>query len=94
MNQELEQYLRFFVNHKQKNQLEWLAIVKFMVNNKVYSTTKTSPFIANYGQELKIGVDIKRKEKIENVIKFVERIKKVQKEMKQYTDKERREVEE
>ena len=94
MNQELEQYLRFFVNHKQKNQLEWLAIVKFMVNNKVYSTTKTSPFIANYGQELKIGVDIKRKEKIENVIKFVERIKKVQKEMKQHTDKERREVEE
>ena len=68
--------------------------MKFMVNNKVYSTTKTSPFIANYGQELKIGVDIKRKEKIENVIKFVERIKKVQKEMKQYTDKERREVEE
>ena len=68
--------------------------MKFMVNNKVYSTTKTSPFIANYGQELKIGVDIKRKEKIENVIKFVERIKKVQKEMKQHTDKERREVEE
>ena len=68
--------------------------MKFMVNNKVYSTTKTSPFIANYGQELKIGADIKRKEKIENIIKFVERIKKVQKEMKQHTDKERREDEE
>ena len=26
MNQELEKYLRFFVNHQQKDWLEWLAL--------------------------------------------------------------------
>ena len=51
-----------------------------MVDNQVYSTTKISPFIANYGQELRIGADIKRKEKIKKAIKFVEKIKKVQEE--------------
>ena len=34
MNQEIEQYLRFFVNHRQKDWLEWLAIAEFVVNNK------------------------------------------------------------
>ena len=55
MNQELEQYLRFFVEHRQKDWPEWLALVKFVVNNKVHMTTKVSPFMANYGNELRIG---------------------------------------
>jgi len=64
------------------------------MNNKVYSTTKTSLFMANYGQELNIEADIKRKEKIENIMEFAERIKKVQEEMKQHINKKRKEVEE
>ena len=36
MNQELEQYLRFFVNHKQKDWLEWLASAEFVVNNNIH----------------------------------------------------------
>ena len=40
---------------------------------------KVSPFIANYGRELKIGVDIRRKGKIEKATEFVKRMKKVQK---------------
>ena len=28
INQELEQYLRFFVDHRQKNWPEWLALAK------------------------------------------------------------------
>ena len=55
MNQELEQYLRFFVEHRQKDWPEWLALVKFVVNNKVHMTTKVSPFMANYGNELRMG---------------------------------------
>ena len=31
------------------------------MNNKVYSATKVSLFIANYGRELKMEADIKRK---------------------------------
>ena len=80
MNQELKQYLRFFVDHRQKNWLEWLASAEFAVNNKVYSAMNVSPFIANYGRELKMGVDIRRKEKVEKATKFAERMKKVQEE--------------
>jgi len=64
MNQELEQYLRFFVDHRQKDWLEWLALAKFAINNKIYSATKMSLFMANYGRELRIGVDIRKKRKI------------------------------
>ena len=77
MNQKLEQYLRFFVDHEQKDQLEWLVSAEFAVNNKVYSAIKVSLFMANYGRELKIGVDIRRKEKVEKATEFAERIKKV-----------------
>ena len=36
MNQELEQYLRFFIDHRQKDWPEWLVSAKFAVNNKCY----------------------------------------------------------
>jgi len=77
MNQELEQYLRFFVNHRQKNWLEWLAMAEFVINNKIHSATKISLFMVNYGRELRMGVNIRKKEKVEKVTEFVERIKKV-----------------
>ena len=80
MNQELEQYPRFFVEHRQKDWPEWLAAAEFAVNNKVHTATKVSPFMANYGKELRMGGDIRRKGKVESTTKFVERMKKVQKE--------------
>ena len=97
MNQELEQYLRFFVEHRQKDWPEWLALAEFVVNNKVYTAAKVSPFIANYGKELRMGGDIRKKGKVESAMEFVERMKKVheeagaalkkiQKEMKRYVD--------
>jgi len=63
MNQELEQYLQFFVDYRQKDWPEWLALVEFAVNNKVHSTTKMSLFMANYRRELRMGVDINVKNK-------------------------------
>ena len=77
MNQELKQYLRFFVDYRQKDWPEWLALAEFAINNKAYLTTKVSSFIANYGRELRIGVDLRRKEKIEKTTKLVEKIRKV-----------------
>ena len=101
MNQELKQYLRFFIDHRQKYWLEWLASAEFTVNNKVYSATKISLFIANYGRELRMGADIRRKGKVEKITELVKRIKKVQKEegaalkkiqeeMKQQADRKKR----
>jgi len=39
MNQELEQYLRMFINHRQKQWPEYLGTAEFAYNNKVYSST-------------------------------------------------------
>jgi len=80
MNQELEQYLRFFVEHRQKDWPEWLASAEFAVNNKAHTATKTSPFMANYGREMRMGGDIRRKGKVESTMEFVQRMKKVHKE--------------
>ena len=80
INQELEQYLRFFVEHRQKDWLEWLASAEFAVNNKPHTTTKVSPFMVNYGRELRMGEDIRKKGKVESVMEFVERMKKVHEE--------------
>ena len=105
MNQELEQYLQFFVYHRQKDWPEQLVIAEFAVNNKIHSATKVYLFMANYGRELRIGADIRRKEKVEKAMEFAKRIKKIQKEagavsrkvqeeMKQQPDRRRREVKE
>ena len=66
--------------------------------------TRVSSFIANYGKELKIGEDIRKKEKIESTTEFVEKMKKVheearvalkkaQKDMKKQVDRERKKTE-
>jgi len=47
------------------------------VNNKIHSATKISPFMENYGKELRMEANIRRKEKIEKAMEFAERIKKV-----------------
>jgi len=64
-----------------------------------------SLFIANYRRELRMGVDIRKKGKVEKAMEFVERLKKVQEEvgaalrkaqeeMKRYVDRKRKEMEE
>ena len=81
INQELEKYLQFFINYKQKDWPEQLAIAEFAVNNKAHSATKVSLFMTNYKRKLRMGADIRKKEKVKKVIKFVQRMKKVQKEV-------------
>jgi len=104
MNQELEQYLRFFVDHRQKDWPEWLASAEFAVNNKVHTATKVSSFMANYRRELRMEGDIRKRGKVEKATEFVERMKKVHEEagaalkkaqenMKRQADRERRETE-
>ena len=52
-----------------------MVTAKFTVNNKTNSVTKMSPFVANYSRELRMGVDIRRKGKIEKVMEFVKKMK-------------------
>jgi len=91
------------MEYRQRDWPEWLATAELAVNNKVHLAIKISPFMANYGRELRIGADIRRKGKVEKATKFVERMRRVQKEagaalrkaqeeIKQQADKRRREI--
>ena len=65
------------MEHRQKDWPEWLALAEFAVNNKVYTATKVSSFMANYGKEVRMEGNIRKKGKVESVMEFVERMKKV-----------------
>ena len=103
VNQELEQYLRMFIDHRQEQWPDWLETVEFTYNNKVHTSTKMSPFKANYGQDPRMGFEMRRKGKYKGAEKFVVKMKevqeeakvaleKVQEEMKKYADRKRAEV--
>ena len=77
INHDLEQYLRFFVDYRQKDQLEWLEIAEFAVNNKTHSVTKILQFVVNYRRELRMETDIRGK-KVEKAAQLVEKMKNVQ----------------
>jgi len=40
INQELEQYLRVFIDHRQEQWLDWLGMAEFAYNNKIHMATK------------------------------------------------------
>ena len=81
-----------------------MASAEFVVNNKVYTTMKILPFMANYRREMRMGGNIRKRGKIEKVMEFVERmkkvyeeaeaaLKKVQEDMKRQVDRGRKETE-
>ena len=97
--------MRMFINHRQEQWPEWLGTAEFIYNNKVYSSTQTSPFKANYGQDPRMGFEGKKKGKYVGAKKFVEKMKEIQKEakaalgkvqedIKKYADRRRSEVDE
>jgi len=105
VNQELEQYLRMFINHRQEQWPEWLGTAEFVYNNKAHSSTRTSPFKANYGQDPRMGFEGRKKGKYKGAEKFIEKMKEIQEEakaalgkaqadMKKYADRKRSDVEE
>jgi len=57
-------------------------MVEFAYNNKIHTATKMSPFKANYGQDSRMGFEGRRKGKYKVAEKFIERMKKIQKEAK------------
>ena len=82
INQELKQYLRVFINHRQEQWLDWLGMAEFAYNNKIYTATKILPFKVNYSQNPRMGFEGRRKGKYKAVGKFVEKMKKIQEEAK------------
>ena len=104
-NQELEQYLRMYVNHRQNNWSEWLVTAEFAFNNKVHTATKMSPLQVNYGKEPRMGFDIRKKRKNEKAEEFAKEMKerheearaalvRSQEKMKRQADRSRKKAEE
>ena len=69
-----------YVNYRQNNWAEWLAMAEFAFNNKVHVATKMLLFQINYGRELRMGFDIRKKEKNEKTEEFVREMKERHKE--------------
>jgi len=59
-NQELEQYLRIFIDHRQEQWPEWLGTAEFAYNNKVNISTNVSSFKANNGRDPRMGFEMRK----------------------------------
>jgi len=92
VNQELEQYLRMFIDHRQEQWTEWLGTAEFVYNNKMYSSTRTLSFKANYGQDPRMGFEGRKKRKYQGAEKFIEKMKKIQEEAKAALKKAQEEI--
>jgi len=79
-NQELEQYLRMFVDYHQKQWLDWLGTAEFAYNNKVNSSTKVLPFMANNGRNPRMGFEMRKKGKVLKAEEFAVKMKEIQEE--------------
>lgn len=99
-NQELEQYLRCYVNHEQNNWVEKLPAAQLAYNTSYHSSIKTTPMFANHGfttdtyEEARKGpLNVKAMLKADDLRslhkEMQEELKHVQYRMKQYYDKKR-----
>ena len=81
VNQEIEQYLRMFISHRQNDWLEWIACAEFAYNNnKIHTETHVLPFYANYRMNPRMGIEPRRAGKSELAKKFAEQMKTVHEE--------------
>jgi transposase InsO family protein len=98
MNQEIEQYLRIFVDHRQSDWAEWLSLAEFAHNDKIHSATGYSPFFLDYGQHPWKGIEPRRTTRNENAQAFADRMRRIRQDaisslnraadtMKRYYDK-------
>jgi len=92
VNQELEQYLRMFIDHRQEQWLDWLGTAEFTYNNKAHSSTKILSFKANYRQDPRMGFEMRKKGKYKGAEKFVTKMKEIQEEAKAVLGKAQEEI--
>ena len=58
VNQTLEQYLRIYCDYQQDDWQQLLPLAEFVYNNTQSSSTKVSPFFANYGFHPRCSVSV------------------------------------
>src|SRR3979490_654614 len=57
VNQELEQYLRLFINERQEDWDYLLLMAEFQYNNHVHSATQQTPFMLDTGRHPRMGFE-------------------------------------
>jgi hypothetical protein len=57
VNQELEQYLRLFINQRQDDWADLLSLAEFQYNNHVHSATQHQPFLLDSGRLPRMGFE-------------------------------------
>lgn len=77
VNQEVELFLRMFINDDQDDWSDWLPIAEFVHNNRVHSATGFSPFLLNYGHNPRSLPDPPQTTHVESANVFVERMRKM-----------------
>ena len=69
-----------------------MGTAEFVYNNKMHSSTQTSPFKANYGQDPRMGFEERKKGKYEGAEKFIKKIKEIQEEAKAVLERAQKEI--
>jgi len=76
VNQELEQYLRVFVNERQDDWDEWLPMAEFTYNNHIHSSTQHTPFFVDTERYPHMGFKpAQSPTKVEAVLEFANHMK-------------------
>ena len=57
VNQELEQYLRLFINQRQHDWDDLLPIAEFQYNNHIHTATQAVPFLLDTGWIPRMGFE-------------------------------------
>ena len=103
INQEIEHYLRLFINYHQSDWNECLPLMEFSYNDKVHSSTKLSPFYVDMGRHPYKGTEpylksdnVTAQEFVNSMVKIREEassaLKKASEDMKSQYDKHRKDA--
>jgi len=83
VNQELDQFLRLFVNKRQDDWYDLLPIAEFQHNNHVHSATQQPPFLLDTGRIPHMGFELRQDpSSLETVNEFTKRMESATKEAK------------
>jgi hypothetical protein len=75
VNQELEEYLRIYVNERQNDWVDWLPIAQFCHNDRSHSATGFSPFMITTGRHPFKGIYTGKETMNQTAEKYIERFK-------------------
>jgi len=83
VNQELDQFLRLFVNEQQDDWYDLLPIAEFQHNNHVHSATQQPPFLLDMGRIPRMGFEPRQDpSSLETVNEFTKRMESATEEAK------------